>query len=76
MNTFLGLLLGSLITVVSFALLDFTSEVTYKDVERATSVCKEGKWHSINNSEIICEDGAVYTRYLLNEHIIRGGKHQ
>lgn len=44
----------------------YTKKVDYVDVERAVSVCKDGKWNKINNSEIHCADGAVYPRRIEN----------
>lgn len=57
--TFIG---GVFVTVALFASFKFTPQVSINSVERAVAVCKEGKWESINNSEIICADGAVYPR--------------
>lgn len=57
--TFIG---GAFATFIMFASFKFTPQVSVSSVERAVSVCKEGKWESINNSEIICADGAVYPR--------------
>lgn len=57
--TFYG---GIFLALALFVTFKFTPRVTSTDVERAVSVCKEGKWVVINNVDIICEDGAVYPR--------------
>ena len=55
---------GIFLAIALFATFKFTPQVTSDDVERAISVCKEGKWMYINNVDIVCADGAVYPRTL------------
>lgn len=33
-----------------------------KDISFAESVCEEGGWKSVDRSEVICKDGAIYKR--------------
>lgn len=63
MNIIAGFFLGAFSATVVFGVFKFTPQVNATDVERAIFVCKEGKWQSINNTDIICEDGAVYSRF-------------
>lgn len=55
---------GAFLAIALFATFKFTPEVSSEAVERAISVCKEGKWMYINNVDIVCTDGAVYPRTL------------
>ena len=66
MGNFLCLIFGAIIMVILFGLMDFTPQIESVDVERAVSVCKDGKWDKINNTEIHCADGAVYPRRIEN----------
>lgn len=54
-----GVCLGIILLGVNGATLNVSST----DVERAMLVCKEGKWNYINNKDIVCADGAKYSRY-------------
>lgn len=62
MGNLVSFICGVMVAVGLFAAFNFTPEVGVKAIERAVTVCKEGKWQSINNSEILCADGAIYPR--------------
>lgn len=52
--------------IASLIMLWFVDDEDYKaipeDISFAESVCKEGDWRSVDKSEVICKDGAIYKR--------------
>lgn len=53
---------GCLFTFLSFWIFDFTPSVRFEYAQRASEVCKDGKWDYINNSVIVCSDGGQYSK--------------
>lgn len=57
---FLIIILASVLIVIWFP--EDRYKAVPEDVSFAESVCKEGDWKSIDKSEVICKDGAIYKR--------------
>lgn len=54
--------LSVLLLVVVWFPYDPPFKATPVDIDFARSVCKGGEWESIDRSEAICKDGAIYKR--------------